>query len=45
VVQKLLRHGSAKVTLDVYAQAVTPARRKAQQEVVSILLDGGKKAG
>jgi len=37
VVQELLRHGSAKVTLDVYAQALTPAKRKAQGKVVSIL--------
>ena len=37
VVQELLRHGSAKITLDVYAQAVTPAKRKAQGKVVSIL--------
>src|SRR5437899_2936971 len=37
VVQELLRHGSSKVTLDVYAQAVTSAKRRAQQKVVSIL--------
>ena len=29
VVQELLRHGSAKITMDVYAQAVAPAKRKA----------------
>lgn len=45
VVQELLRHGSAKITLDVYAQAVTPAKRKAQGKVVAILRDGGQKAG
>jgi integrase len=28
VVQELLRHGSARITMDVYAQAVTPAKRK-----------------
>ena len=33
VVQELLRHGSAKITMDVYAQAVTPAKRKAQEKV------------
>jgi len=37
VVQELLRHGSSKVTMDVYAQAVTSAKRNAQQKVVSIL--------
>jgi len=37
VVQELLRHGSAKVTIDVYAQAVTQAKRTAQGRVVSSL--------
>ncbi|HTE91558.1 MAG TPA: tyrosine-type recombinase/integrase [Terriglobales bacterium] len=36
-VQELLRHGSSKVTMDVYAQAITSAKRNAQQKVVSIL--------
>ncbi len=36
-VQELLRHGSAKLTMDVYAQAVTPAKRKAQGKVVAML--------
>jgi integrase len=27
VVQELLRHSSSKMTLDVYAQALTPAKR------------------
>jgi integrase len=39
VVQELLRHGSARITLDVYAQAVTPAKRKAQGKVVAMLRD------
>ena len=34
VVQELLRHGSAKVTMDIYAQAQMPAKRRAQQKVV-----------
>ncbi len=42
VVQELLRHGSSRITLDVYAQAVTPAKRKAQGKVVAMLRDGGK---
>ncbi|PYV22375.1 MAG: hypothetical protein DMG27_18350 [Acidobacteria bacterium] len=37
VVQELLRHGSAKVTMDVYAQAVTQAKRTAQGRVVATL--------
>jgi integrase len=37
VVQELLRHGSSRVTLDVYAQAMTPAKRAAQQKVVEMV--------
>lgn len=37
VVQELLRHGSAKVTLDVYAQAQMPAKRKAQHKVAEMV--------
>jgi integrase len=37
VVQELLRHGSAKVTMDIYAQAQMPAKRKAQQKVVQMV--------
>src|SRR6185437_2443211 len=37
VVQELLRHGSAKITMDVYAQAVTKAKRTAQNRVVTSL--------
>jgi len=33
VVQERLRHGSAHITMGVYAQAVTPAKRKAQGKV------------
>jgi integrase len=43
VVQELLRHGSSRITMDVYAQAVTPAKRKAQGKVVAMLRDTGKK--
>jgi len=42
VVQELLRHGSAKITMDVYAQAVTPAKRKAQGRLVAMLRDTKK---
>jgi integrase len=37
VVQELLRHGSAKVTMDIYAQAQMPAKRAAQQKVVEMM--------
>jgi integrase len=37
VVQELLRHASARMTLDVYAQAVTPAKRQAQSRLVEML--------
>ena len=42
VVQELLRHGSSRITMDVYAQAVTPAKRKAQGKVVAMLRDTKK---
>jgi integrase len=45
VVQELLRHGSARITMDVYAQAVTPAKRRAQGKVVAMLRDTKKKMG
>lgn len=37
VVQELLRHGSVKVTLDIYAQAQMLTKRKAQQKVVEMV--------
>lgn len=37
VVQELLRHASAKMTLDTYSQALTPAKRAAQSKVVSMI--------
>jgi len=36
-VQESLRHASSKITLDVYTQAVTPAKREAQRKVVEML--------
>lgn len=45
VVQELLRHGSARITMDVYAQAMTAAKRLAQGKVVAMLRDGEKKTG
>ena len=37
VVQELLRHSSSKMTLDVYAQALTPTKRAAQHKVVAMI--------
>jgi integrase len=38
VQQDLLRHSSARLTLDTYTQSVTPAKREAQEAVVRLLL-------
>ena len=40
VVQELLRHASFRITMDVYAQAMTPAKRAAQQKVVEMVRPG-----
>jgi hypothetical protein len=37
VVQELLRHSSVKMTLDVYAQALTPSKRAAQRKVGAMI--------
>jgi hypothetical protein len=37
-VQELLRHANSRITLDIYTQAVTPAKRAAQTKVVEIIL-------
>ena len=37
VVQELLRHASFRITMDVYAQAMTPAKPAAQQKVVEMV--------
>jgi site-specific recombinase XerD len=37
VVQELLRHGSSRITLDVYTQAQMPAKRAAQQRIVAMV--------
>jgi integrase len=43
VVQELLRHSSVKMTMDVYAQALMPAKRKAQQKVVEMVRSGARR--
>jgi integrase len=37
IVQELLRHGSVKVTMDIYTQAKMPAKRDAQRKVVEMM--------
>ena len=44
VIQELLRHATLKVTMDVYVQAISDEKRKAQTKVVEMLLPGIKKA-
>ena len=41
VMQELLRHASARMTLDTYTQAVTATKRKAQSDVLSLLFNAG----
>lgn len=45
VMQELLRHSSLRSTLDVYTQAVTPAKHAAQAAVVSLFLSSDKNGG
>lgn len=44
VVQELLRHASTRTTLDVYAQAVTSAKREAQSRVVQMIWPKAKES-
>ncbi len=39
VVQELLRHANSRITLDLYAQAGMPEKRRAQSKVVKMVLD------
>jgi len=45
LVQELLWHGSARITMEVYAQAMTPAKRQAQGKVVAMLREKDKRSG
>jgi integrase len=38
VVQELLRHSSIRVTMDIYTQAVTATKRRAQSKVVELIV-------
>jgi integrase len=44
VMQELLRHASLRSTLDVYTQAITPAKHAAQAAVMSLVLGAGRNA-
>ncbi len=38
VMQELLRHANSRITLDIYTQAMSPEKRKAQTRVVKMFL-------
>jgi integrase len=42
VQQDLIRHSSARLTLDTYTQSVTPAKREAQDAVIRLLIAKSK---
>jgi integrase len=44
VMQELMRHASSRVTMDTYTQAITAQKRKAQSEVVGLILTGWAKS-
>ena len=43
-VQELMRHANSRLTLDVYAQALTPAKRAAHLRLVELIQPAGKTA-
>ena len=43
VVQELLRHANSRITLDIYTQAMTPAKRQAQSKIVEMILPQGRR--
>ena len=38
VVQELMRHANSKITLDIYAQALSPDKRQAQTKLAEMIL-------
>ena len=42
VIQELLRHSSSRITLDVYTQGPSLAKREAQDRLVGLVLNGNK---
>ncbi|MGD0179515.1 MAG: tyrosine-type recombinase/integrase [Terriglobales bacterium] len=45
VMQELLRHSSFRSTLDVYTQAVTPAKQAGQAAVMALVFSSDKDGG
>jgi integrase len=45
VMQELLRHSTLRSTLDVYTQAVTPAKHAAQAAIMSLLFSSNGSSG
>jgi integrase len=43
VVQELLRHANSRITLDIYTQAMTPAKRQAQSKIIEMILPQGRR--
>jgi hypothetical protein len=43
VMQELLRHANSRITLDIYTQAMSSEKRKAQTGVVKLFMKGGGK--
>ena len=41
-VQELLRHANSRITLDIYTQAMTPAKGQAQGKVLQMILPDSK---
>jgi integrase len=37
VVQELMRHGSARITVELYSQAITDVKRRAQKRIVRMI--------
>jgi integrase len=37
-VQEILRHANSRITMDIYAQAMTPVKRQAQQKVLEMIM-------
>jgi site-specific recombinase XerD len=38
VVQELMRHGSARITVEIYSQAITKIKRRAQTRIVRMIV-------
>lgn len=43
VVQELMRHGTARITVEIYSQAISEVKRRAQKRIVRMILAGKDK--